>query len=113
MNNRAFRNALKLFDEEREALRTGALDRVAQIGAERDLILADLDAIRMSREQAVRLKEKATANAELLAAALAGVKDAQKRLAALEGIRRGLSVYTADGALETVAQKGGELHHKV
>lgn len=113
MRKPKFENALKLFEEERAALRTGAIEKISKIGAQRDAILADLEQMKLSRAQAETLKEKAGQNAKLLAAALAGIKDAQARLAALEEIRTGLNVYTATGDRATLARETGHLRHKV
>lgn len=113
MHRSAFDNALKLFEAEQQALREGKIACIAEIGAQKDAIVADLASVKLSQEQAIRLREHAEKSAKMLAAALEGVKDAQKRLAALQNIRQGLSVYGADGNRQTVAQSNSGLHHKV
>lgn len=113
MRRSSFNNALKLFEAEQQALREGKIACIAEIGAQKDAIVADLANLKLSQEQALRLKEQATKSAAMLAAALEGVKEAQKRLIALQNIREGLSVYGADGNRQTVAQSNTALHHKV
>ena len=113
MRKRGFDDALKLFAEEQQALRSGAVELATQIGQKKEALLGDLKGLELSREQALRLKEQAEISAKMLSAAINGIRDAQKRLAALESIRAGLSVYTADGDKQTVARANSGLQHKV
>lgn len=113
MRNAGFSKAMKLFEEEQNALRLGAMEKVAAIGQRKEALLADLTDIKLSHEQAIRMREQAERSTKMLSAAIQGIKDAQNRLAALEKIRNGLSVYDANGERHTVAKGDKGLHHKV
>lgn len=113
MHNPDIHAVMSLLSAEQEALREGAFEKVAEIGQHKEAILSDLGQLKLTRDQAKQLQREADRTAKMLAAALSGVKDAQARLAALQDIKAGLSVYTAGGARETVAPSASGLEHKV
>ena len=113
MPSRTYSDALKLLREEREALRAGQLQTVAALAGQKEALVEDVAQMRLSVQDAQKLQKQAAGNAQLLDAALTGLREAQKRLAALRAVRGGLDIYTATGGRETVAKSGGTLEHKV
>lgn len=104
---------LALLSKERSVLRTGALAELPAIGAQKDTLTAALENAKVSESHIRRIAAALQINATLLAAARDGVNAASGRLGALRAVRDGLSLYTADGTRQTVAQTPTGLEHKV
>ena len=103
MRDRQMKKVMALLDAENAIIRRGDLASLPNIAEQKALLLGDIHQFRMSADELVTLKAAAERNARLLTAAMAGVKDAQKRLIALDEMRAGLSIYDAQGKRETVA----------
>lgn len=103
---------LQLLAEEHEALLSGRLDRLGEIAAQKAPLTDDLAALRLTRDQAIALRDAAARNARLLQAALKGVKTAQDRLKAIRAVRDGLQIYEPGGTRRTVTASGTALARK-
>lgn len=113
MNNADINAVLSLLAEEQDALKKGEFDRLSQLASQKEACTSALSDMRLTQSQADKLRREADKTARLLAAAIAGMKDAQARLMALKDTRDGLSVYTAGGARENVATPSRDLEHKL
>ena len=100
-----------LLDLERDALRSGALDRLDGLVEEREQLVENLrgtiepgdqDAIAALQE----IKTKALRNAGLMAAALDGIRSASRQIAEIDAAHNQLSTYGSDGTVADVL--GGE-----
>ena len=112
MDKRKLNDALHLFKEERAALRAGQLSRVTEIADQKEQIIQDLAAMRLTEKEAAAVRDATVKSAQLLKAALDGVQIAQRRLSALRKVRDGLSIYTSKGARQTVRSAPSALERK-
>lgn len=113
MSNPLLVRALRLFEEERAALRAGRIKEVAGLANQKAEVAEQLAAMRLSKDDIRKLRDKATENARLLQAAIKGVKDAQTRLAALRDAAGGLQVYDAGGEQQYLRPTGASLEQKL
>ena len=103
---------LALLQEERAALRTGDLTALPTFAARKLVLVEDIRVHPRNPHLIDRITRDLNRNAALLAAAMDGITTAQQRLGALRAVRNGLSVYTAGGDRQTVAQRPDTLERK-
>jgi flagellar biosynthesis/type III secretory pathway chaperone len=109
MSERAIPNAaedlLLVLAEERGALRAGALDRIATVGARKQALLHALQGQALPSETLERIRQEALRNAALLAAAARGVQSVLARLRDLQSAGGG-DTYGPDGRLRRAPRTG-------
>lgn len=92
-----------LLDLERSALLDGALDQLGLIMAQKDRLIAEINALEgAERASLAALQEKAARNQVLLNSAMEGIRAVANRMADLRRVRRGLETYDRQGRKETV-----------
>lgn len=96
-----------LLESEAEALRSGALDRIAPLLAEKERLAARLAAAppeaRPDGAAADRLRQAAEHNAMLLQATLEGLRSGVARIGALAGASTNLQTYDGTGRRTALA----------
>ncbi|SEW41186.1 hypothetical protein SAMN04488515_2795 [Cognatiyoonia koreensis] len=103
---------LLALDREGDALRKGELASLPAIAEEKARLAAEIQKRPVSNQDIEILRAKASANANLLAAAIRGIKTARSRLDALSDVRNVLSVYGPAGRMERVPTKRSDLERK-
>lgn len=88
-----------LLAEERDALRSGALERLPDLVARKEALgqEAERDGLGCSQEEAARLAEMARLNADLMEAARAGLRAAIDRLSECSTVARSVVTYAPNG----------------
>lgn len=112
MASSAIQDLLAVLDREGEALRRGDLAALPLIAEEKSICSAALEREPASQAQLEILRAKASANANLLAAAIRGIKSARSRLDALSEVRGVLSVYGPTGQLDRVPTAPSDVERK-
>lgn len=112
MHNSHMKKVLALLDAENAIIRRGDLRSLDNIAEQKELLMRDLENLKVAQSDLVAVRDAATRNARLLAAALAGVKEARARLGALAEVREGLSIYDQKGGRQTVARQSNALERK-
>lgn len=95
-----------LLDRERALIKSGKIDMVVRLGAEKERLLTRLGRHPEGAGVLGRLQRKVERNQALLAAAARGIKAAGKRLGAIGKGQPGLRTYGRDGAATDLARKG-------
>lgn len=113
MNDSPVRRLIALFDREYDALKAGHLALLAGMAEEKAQLETTLVNSRPSAEDLEILRVKAACNADMLAAAIRGVKAAQMRLAELSQVREVLSVYSSEGEMKRVPTGRSGLERKL
>lgn len=103
-----------LVDVERHAIRNGELGGLEKLAAEKSRLLELVSAAREKpdAEALARLKAKADANQRLLAAAIKGVRSAQKRLDMIHRASRSLNSYDRLGRATTIGGSDGTVERR-
>ena len=106
-----------LLDEERNVMRRGNIQKLETMIAERERHVEDLrGTIDPSDQQSVQrlkqIQEKAARNAELLNAALNGLRAGAARIAEIDEAREKLSTYSESGKVKDVASKPGRIEKR-
>lgn len=91
---------LALLDEERQALREGALDRVLHLNAGKNAAVERIDARRTPPEALTAIEAAASRNATLLAASAQGILAVIARLRDMQSAGGG-TTYGPDGRLRS------------
>lgn len=96
-----------LLDLERDALRSGTLDKLDGLVSERERLIDDLKGTIDRRDSECigalqAIKVKAQRNAGLMGAALQGLQSGSKQIAEIEHARTQLSTYSSDGTVADV-----------
>lgn len=112
MRNRQMKRLMSVLTAENSILRQGTLDALPNLTQQKELLMRDLEQLKVSREDLAELQTAARRNAQLLSAAMAGVKEARARLGELDAVQSGLSIYTALGDKQTVAKQSTGLERK-
>jgi len=112
MASSAIQNLLAVLDREGAALRKGDLAALPELAEEKSKFSAALEKEPASKAQLEILRAKASANANLLAAAIRGIKSARARLEALSEVRGVLSVYGPTGQLDRVSTAQADIERK-
>ncbi|APE44979.1 hypothetical protein BOO69_17370 [Sulfitobacter alexandrii] len=97
-----------LLDEEREALLTGNLGRLADLLDPKEALIEEINAIPPGNAGRLRhLDVKVRRNQHLLDGALDGIRSVAARMAELRQVRDGLETYGADGRKRTIEIQDG------
>lgn len=93
---------LEALDAEREMIRTGHLNGLADLVENRERAIANLDLTNTANQPVIvqgvaEISKRAKRNAGLLEAAIEGVKAAEKRLSEIYEARNTLGTYERDG----------------
>ncbi|PHQ86811.1 MAG: flagellar biosynthesis protein FlgN [Thalassobium sp.] len=101
-------------DAERAAILEGAFDTLAaQAQHKEDLFDAVASEARPDQSHLRLLGARVSRNQELLQAAMAGVRDVQARMAALNAAHSTLNTYDRSGQPSQIARRQGKFEHKV
>lgn len=84
-----------LLEQERAALLSGDIDKLARLAPHKERVLQSLDAT--DRPALDALHGKALRNQELIDSALQGIRDVTDRLQAMRAARRSLETYDSHG----------------
>jgi hypothetical protein len=92
--------ALRLLDQERDALTEGDVGGLATIVAAREALVSELLAATVPppRSFLSALRMRAERNSRLLLASMAGLRTARDQVAEIDRAARSLKTYTAEGA---------------
>lgn len=103
-----------LINVERHSIRNGEFDDLESLAIEKARLLEAIIATREApvREDLARLKAKADANQRILAAALKGVRAAQKRLDMIRRASRSLNVYDRMGRAQSIGGNDGTVERR-
>ncbi len=101
MSSAAYNALMTHLSQEREAIRKAGFARLDEMAGKKEDLFLQVAQATLSNAELSRLKQAIDRNQSLLAAAIAGVHAAQTRLAALDHVRAGLSVYDQSGQMAT------------
>ena len=112
--NTHLRNMDSLLGKERDVLRSGNFRSLSQIAEQKADLLEKLvsDLRPADREILDAIKARASGNQRFLAAALAGVKAARTRIAAVMTARESLSSYDRQGNALAIAYPSSEVERR-
>jgi flagellar biosynthesis/type III secretory pathway chaperone len=104
-----------LLDDERAALRDGALERLGDILAAKESLAEELaqSGLGGAEGEAEALRDAARRNAELLEAARAGLRAAMERMAERARLARSHDTYDAAGNRRALSATPGSLHRRL
>jgi flagellar biosynthesis/type III secretory pathway chaperone len=100
----------RLLDVERHAIRAGAFAELADIIGRKEALIGTLGGVGAGR--LAHLRGKAEQNQRLLAAALKGVRAAQRRLDMILRASRSLNSYDALGRARTIGSGGPSVERR-
>ncbi len=103
---------LSLLDEERAAIRSASFDALPSLTETKSQLFAALEKKGAEKADLAKIQAQLTENQTLLASAIAGENAARGRIAALQNVREGLSVYDQSGQMATVRTRGADLQKK-
>lgn len=90
-------------EREKEALLTGDLDAIAPLMEEKAELIAQLNALGATEDDALTgLKDKAERNQVLLTGALEGIRRVSDRMKAMQSLRHSFDTYDQRGNLQTI-----------
>lgn len=105
-----------LLDAERHAIREGMFDGLGQLADEKarliDLVAGHGAAAPAQRALLERIQARTAENQRLLAAAISGVKAAQRRLDMIRRAARTLNTYDAMGRATTIGSTSGTVERR-
>lgn len=101
-----------LLDQERAALMAADFDSLATFVSDKENLLSQLGKARPTKDVLRPIRQKMDENLALLAAAIKGVAAAGERLASLQTVKSGLSVYDGSGRLAHVRTQHPTLEKK-
>ncbi|KPD14302.1 flagellar export chaperone FlgN [Phaeobacter sp. 11ANDIMAR09] len=88
----------EILDQERSALVRGELDKIEELLARKETIIARLNTIdSLEREALAQVQTKVSRNQELLNSAMEGIRSVATRMAELRRVKKGLDVYDRAG----------------
>ncbi|MEX1661485.1 flagellar protein FlgN [Thioclava sp. 15-R06ZXC-3] len=96
---------------ERDAIRAGDFSALIEIADRKEALIADLAGSSPARLDELRVI--AADNQRLLAAALEGVRAAQRRLNAILSASKGFNAYDKSGQVKPIRRGDGSLEHRV
>jgi hypothetical protein len=104
----------RLLEEERAALRAGALDRLPDLLARKEALCAEVEShgLGCSKDDMARLAEMARLNADFLDAARAGLRAAIERLSECSTVARSVVTYTPEGERQALAVPAPKVHRR-
>ncbi|MEX0349341.1 MAG: hypothetical protein AB3N15_07920 [Paracoccaceae bacterium] len=86
-----------LLDQERQLLIAGALDQVAALASEKEVLLASIEQGMATAADLDAIRRKADKNRALFDAALAGLRSVVERLTELKRLQSGFDTYDRTG----------------
>lgn len=92
-----------LLTEERQAILTGAFDRLPALAGRKEALFDDLAAAQVTVPRLRLIGAQVSRNQRLLAAALHGLREVSDRLGIVRDVRNSLSTYDSTGQKSTVA----------
>lgn len=95
---------LDLLDDERAAILAGAFDRLDRMAARKEALFTRLAEEAVPPSRLARIARSVGRNQRLLAASLAGLREAGARLKVLRSVRDSFSSYDARGTLAVLPQ---------
>jgi hypothetical protein len=103
-----------LLAEEREALRAGALERLPDLLARKEVLAeeATRDGLGCSQKDATQLAEMARINADLMEAARTGLRAAIDRLSECSAAARSVVTYDPSGARHALPVPAPKVHRR-
>lgn len=88
----------EILDQERSALVRGELDKIEELLARKEAIIARLNTIdNLERRALAQVQTKVSRNQELLNSAMEGIRSVATRMAELRRVKKGLDVYDRAG----------------
>ncbi|KQI73790.1 hypothetical protein AN191_02735 [Loktanella sp. 5RATIMAR09] len=102
----------QLLNQEREALIAADFEALATFVKQKEELLIQLERTSPTKDVLRPVRQKMDENLALMAAAIKGVAAAGERLAALQNVKSGLSVYDNAGRLEHVRTHNPALEKK-
>ena len=102
----------EVLDVERHALRNGELKGLSQLSEVKASLLRRLEKSELRAGDLERLKLRADQNQRLLAAAIKGVKAAQRRLEMIRQAVRGLNTYDRHGHARKIESSASSLERR-
>jgi len=88
----------EILDQERSALVRGELDKIEELLARKEPIIAQLNTIdSLERAALAQVQTKVSRNQELLNSAMEGIRSVATRMAELRRVKKGLDVYDRAG----------------
>lgn len=103
MPDRIVVELLELLDTERSALHRCAFDLLDHLANKKKHLIESLETSAINPSDMRKIGKRLSENQALLAAAIAGVKAASDRIAALQKVRSGLDVYDQTGQMAKVS----------
>ncbi len=101
-----------LLERERQALRSGALNLMAQLTEEKEHLMTRLKAEEPDRRTLDQLRDMAVRNSRLLAATRRGIETAQKQIAQIRSGGPRLNTYDSHGQRNCLNSAAGRLERR-
>ena len=103
-----------LLDSERHAIRAGAFQGLDRLAVEKERLLEAISraAGGVTRVELAALKAKAARNQRLLAAAIKGVRAAQRRLQMIQRASRSMTTYDSLGHCQEIGADPGTVERR-
>jgi hypothetical protein len=101
-----------LLDDERTALLSGDLAALGDIAARKEALAAGLSATPLDGDTLKALRRKAERNAELIEAAMKGVRSVTRRVAEIRRANGPLKTYGQDGSQQTLGPGNGSFERR-
>ncbi len=101
-----------LLDDERTALLSGDLMALGDIAARKESLAASLSHYSFDREALSALRRKAEKNADLIEAAMKGLRSVTRRIAEIRRANGPLTTYGQDGSQQTLGSGGGSFERR-
>ncbi len=99
----------EILDQEREALLKGDLAALEPMVAEKDALIAGLNALGQLEEDTIsNVQGKVVRNQALLTSAMEGIKAVASRMSELRKVRKGLDVYDRSGTKSSYSTQGAK-----
>lgn len=102
----------RVLEEERDALITGALERLEALAGRKERALEQLRSKSPEEQEMTALHEMAQSNQRLLDAAAEGLRAGFQRIAQLQESLRGWRAYDSQGQRSAIGASSGSLERK-
>ena len=112
MHDSAVKALLATLSAERDALLSGKFGQLLALEDTKSAQFQTLESLQPSGANVQEIRTRLAENQQLIAAAIAGIKSARKRIDALQSVRSGLNVYDKSGAMATVSMIRSALEKK-
>jgi len=101
-----------LLTEERLAILSGSFGALPELGARKTVLFEALERARGPERELRAIAQSLGRNQRLLAAAIAGVREAATRIGAIGAVRNGFSTYTESGGRAQLGRPGPGLEKR-